>query len=251
MKRAYPESILPSASYCQTLDVDALLENYPVLSVVRQVAVESDDFVRSDSDIVGLSMNLLGGRYNVKKHLPFLPKSPDATRPWDGNNVNIQEYSIEDYTVTDPCYGAYFKVADIHNKVFPFRKSFSTQTDRDDFQIKAEAHCKDLGISWEERLVDIFVTKKEPVQVHTITKIVHAPVQMNYWHMMLEVLPIGEETYILPKERKKGPVRYTAKLIKMHLDQVLSYHPFENYRLKRAHYKKKVTLWDNICDALG
>lgn len=250
MKRAYPESILPSASYCQTLDVDTLLENYPVLSVVRQVVLGSDDFVRSDSDVVGLSVNLLGGRYNVKKHLPFLPKSPDATHPWDGNNVNILEYSIDDYTVTDSCYGVYFKVADIHNKVFPFRKLFNTQKDRDDFQIKAKSHCKDLGISWEERLVDIFVTKKNPVQVKAITKIVHAPVRMNYWHMMLEVLPIGEETYILPKERNKGAVKFTTKLIKMHLDKVMSYKPFEEYRLKRIHYKTRATLWDYICDAL-
>lgn len=251
MKSSYPKSILPLAKYNKTLDIDGLLQVFPNLAVVRQITEEEGDITKASTDVVGLSMNLLGGRYEVSRHLPFLPKSEDAIKQWDGGDVDLNDYTVDCYSFTDPCFGAYFKVADIHNLMFPFRRTFNSQNEREDYETKINTQLKNMGLTLEERLVEAFVSKKDPVNIYSITKISHAPVQLNYWHITLEVLPLGSNEYVPTIDRKKSSVKSTAKLIKMHLDTVVSYILPQSYRLKREHYIDNLSFWDKLCDFIG
>ena len=141
-KKCYPSKILPHATYRHRLGIERLLANFPDLMVVRMVAgtpLEYSDEIDGEEvllpsvfrgNMANLSMNLAGGLFDTARdaHLGFLPKSEEATNPWDYASHSADMLKDEDsYEYCNPCFGLCFRVDDIHWKTFPYLRHFDNQ----------------------------------------------------------------------------------------------------------------------------
>lgn len=232
MKPEYPEELLPSDTYVSNLDIEELHSENPSLSVVRQYSGEirytengqptvTDDMWPSSNRIIGLSMTLLGGLYEADKHLPFLPKSARATLPWDGKRVDIKSFDSNDYSFDSEAVGIYIPVSDIQCQAFPYNCTFPSADKRDECEKTAVEIQTRYGLKLEKAAVGVFTRKDIPVETYAVTKIIHNPVMLNYWHVTMEALPLVEEDFI--QDRDSARVKRLSKLIRKYLSGIASF----------------------------
>ncbi len=258
MRKIYPKQILPSSKYLPKLDISDLQKKYPYLAVVRQikgtlkeflVQTEKGKYRFSDNifncNVANLSMNLLGGKFLGHKHIKFLPKN-EGCREWGGTD-NYPIANETNFSVTEPCFGIYFFIKDIHNVTFPFKKTFQSQQERDEYALAAEETSKELNI--EQIVVGHFTNSTTPVEIQSRTEIDHAPNRLNYWHIVLNTYsPISSKP--IPNDRCSSGNRKILKALKIDLLEKAKDSISINYTIKRCYYKRELTLWDKLCDAL-
>ncbi len=258
MRRIYPKQILPSSKYLPKLDISDLQKKYPYLAVVRQIKGTLEEFLVqtekgkygfSDSifncNVANLSMNLLGGKFLDHKHIMFLPKN-EGCREWDGTD-NYPIANETNFSVTEPCFGIYFFIKDIHNVTFPFKKTFQSQQERDEYASAAEETSEESNI--EQIVVGHFTNSTTPVEILSHTKINHTPTQLNYWHIVLDTYPPTTSEPI-QNDHRSSCDKKILKALKIDLLQKARQYLSVNYTIKRRYYKRELTLWDKLCDAL-
>lgn len=264
MHNYYPKQIVPHPKYCRQLNIDGLIDKYQNLVVVRQIAGSREDCIiftdkgeerlsgeclPSAKSMRNLSMNLLGGKYIVTKHLKILPRSEQACSPWDGKEVCVDNFSSsEHYSITEPCLGLFLYAKDVHKYVFPYTKSFNSEEERNRYAERAEQNLSDLDIKIVETVVGKFVKKGTPVDTFSVAKINHSPCQLNYWHITLDTYRLDENGFISPQDKISSSDIRMFKTLKHDIIEKGLFDIRLGYKLKRADYKESITIYDRVLD---
>lgn len=250
----YPSEILPKMSYKRRLCIDRLLEKYPELLIVRMVEgvvdnylldFESGKMILSEkvfkNNMANLSMNLAGGLFNTNSqgHLRFLPTKKEAIKAWNGLKTPHKLYSNRDCYITyKQCFGLCFRVADIHNRTFPFYKHFESADERNAYAEKAIMATSIKEKEYEADYVGAFESKKKSVLVRPRIKVHHSPSKVNYWHMTLDTFRPTDINYVRPEEKQDSSDKRMFKALKQDLVQCCSVDVEASYHIKEREYYK-------------
>lgn len=248
----YPQEILPSTDFVTKLDMDALMLKYSRLTIVRQVEGVLDDFLEEvegmevkvlspkvfSSSMYNLSMNLLGGLFLADKHLPFLPKGNEACGDWDGNGVNIDDFTGTDfYSETRPCFGIYFYANEVDGLFIPYRKQFKTQEEFNLYKDQVKVVANHLEVEIEKLIVGTFVNSKQPIEIYARTEMNHSPNLLNYWHVTLDTYTPNSQQY-LDSRSVSNPEKKALKTLKNILVDKASINQIEIDTLSEGDYLK-------------
>ena len=188
----YPLEIIPQPGYVVPFPLDELKEQEGDYLVCYRITGSVDDNLESGSfmgkrvlkkecfkHLAHMSMNLYGGLFKPE-HVCFAQKKT-ASDPWDGRS----EVRIENYV------GLYPTIAEA-TPVF-YRASLLNILG---LTTKMTLNNKDAYDS----LLALYPANTYPpyrkgmdVEVATDVVIVHAPTNLNYWHLQMEVFPKGSE----------------------------------------------------------
>lgn len=196
----YPKTILPSKMYIHKINVDKII-NKNDFYVVRRVPSHYLDSIyklngtttmlRISSatklnKVVGFSMNILGAKYSIK-HLKYIAKYPPISNTWNGKVINFiscffrYRKCIE---VDNNCIAFVYKASSLHNKEVPYLRTFEKEKD---FKAVTDAiEVKNVARKF------IFCKRKPNSFVGNI-KLMHSPINFNYWHIILSIFPEGSD----------------------------------------------------------
>lgn len=249
VREEYPKEILPRVTFKHKLNVDKLLEKFPMLMAVRQVSGDINQFIIKTekgqeeisekiftNNMANLSMNLGGGLFDVssKGHLRFLP-AQSVVRPWNGEEIDVNICSEEEsYTVCEICYGLCMYIKDIHKRTFPFFKHFDTQQARDSYEQEVKSTTD--NISSDAKYVGAFKSKRDNVEVRPRIMVHHSPTNANYWHITLDTYRPTDMEYVSPTEHQNGSDKKMFKALKQDLVQCCMIDALPAYKIDRQDY---------------
>lgn len=250
----YPTLIVPQAVYRRRLGLERLLALYPNLLVVRLVPGGVDDYMGTSENgekvllpnvfqhsMANLSMNLAGGLFdtNVDGHLRFLPATKAAAATWFGGDVPGDLYGHGCYTITQPCFGLCFRVAEVHRRTFPFYRHFESGQERDDYARRTENVTTLAEKQMNAHVVGVFESKKKNVPVSPRIKVHHAPTMVNYWHMTLDTYRPTDVDYVHSDERQNSADKRMFIALKQDLLQHVQINTTPDYHLDAYNYIRK------------
>lgn len=172
----YPVSIIPSIKYKQYIEIDNLISENEFVIVRRSEKSKSDTFdefgwLREDAlisgydSVPGLSMNVLGGKFQVK-HISFNPKGI-AAKEWVKDKDSFLWFRyIWKATLLKITTPIYYKISDLHKKQFPYHKT----TDKNFNKLMANLPVKPLIVGGKAHCFATSIIK-------------HSPNKLNYWHI--------------------------------------------------------------------
>lgn len=259
--RKYPYEVVPKATYKELLEFKVLKHDYPNMLVLRMVKGRKEDYYDASSNnkeltdrifqgsIQNLSMNLLGGKFEIKHH-SFLPKNNGASN-WDGNNIKLSQYK-DSYIDENPAFYICFNVEEIDGKTYPFPNPFNTQEERDSMEKEATATLNKHGLNIDQEIVEKFRSPRDNVNIQVLMKLNHHPTMLNYWHITLDTTRPDNPEYIMPCEKLNSRDKRQMKAFKQHLmELIVDNIDSVPYKFKKKDYLKKVTLWDRALEAFG
>ncbi len=144
--------------------------------------------------------------------------------------------SEECYNFYDACFGLCFYVSDIHNRTFPFYKTFNTKEERDEYEVKTIIAKTELGSSYDAKFVGEFKNKKTPVLVKPCIKVHHMPTMVNYWHMTLDTYRPIESHYVESYDKQKNSDKKMFKALKQDLLQRYKINESPCYSIESCDY---------------
>lgn len=180
-KDQYPTAIIPKRNYINPIDIDALhSSNESYVTVRRSAKTEDETFnelhklkehaiVANDKKILGLSMNLLGGKFEVE-HIKFRTKNAGSESWKTGEPVYFFQKHKNDFEVLEEVLPPIFLyLKDIHEVRFPYRKQYDKETAK---------ICKALSIG-----IEIDENDSSKIILVGQSKVKHTPTNLNYWHI--------------------------------------------------------------------
>lgn len=246
----YPKEILPNPSYKIRIDVDELLSVYPNLLVVRRIEGCAEEFSvetrNGDKEyytklfnfnMANLSLNLAGGLFDTDSnaHLRFMPTRGLATELWDGKDIESFMFEVDNYSVSDMCFGLCFFVSDIHRKWIPFNMFFMSEGARNTYEQETIQATIDSLTPKDIILVGAFARKRGPVKVYGRTKVNHMPTKANYWHITLDSFRPNEKVPVSPESKISSDHRMFVSL-KQHLAQCCEINVKPDYCIDPIYY---------------
>lgn len=191
-EKDYPISLIPQIHYKAKIDIDSLAKGSGAYLVRRSDLPFEDTFNRTkrhgytlksdvinESDISGLSLNLLGGDFQVE-HLKYriLPKT-DAQEKWEFNRKVFISEHYKEYELQDVTCEYYFSIGDINKIIFSYEYPYEKSNP------SIENFFKVMGRENAEVFKDDNSSKK--VKLPGRIKVHHDPLNMNYWHAEIHV----------------------------------------------------------------
>lgn len=181
-KLKYPNSILPKTCFKNFLEFDTLIENQQIFLLRRSdkplehtFSILGGNYILcqdaiEDSDLLDLSLNLLGGKFQIK-HIKFIPKiKSEACYPWDGKSSIYLSDHLHNYSVVEvPCY-IFIDSSNIHNETISYSRTQDKPLDK---------HLKSLGKT--------FKPENKIYNFESRVKFVAVPTNINYWHFELRI----------------------------------------------------------------
>lgn len=230
---AYPKELLPQRNYAHSLQFDRMLDFLP-LTVMRRSDVKIDysainrlpENCITKEDVVGLSMNLLGGSFKAEEHLRYRTKGR-GNENWDGETISdVKEGDYEIVKVESPVY---FSCKEIHRVSIPYERHFNKRQDWETY------HKNSSDVSYSEMVW----RRDSPYEVCGEIYIVHKPTRMNYWHVELQISELeGKGMYI--ERTKANWNRCLRRKVVDHLRRnYLSPDKVEEYTIPENMYKKE------------
>ncbi|MEM9919350.1 MAG: hypothetical protein AAF990_14705 [Bacteroidota bacterium] len=152
---------------------------------VREDALIRDGKLRN---IPGLSMNLLGGKFEVS-HIDFIQKAPASAYWEEGEEISFRQY-IECIQYKGGSIPIYFFLSDIHKIHLPYTRKADKVTNKYLAQFEATPP----------------VSNNERYELEGFTIVSHKPNKLNYWHVELDAFDgINPAAPVVkPKSPKKG-----------------------------------------------
>jgi hypothetical protein len=216
-KLDYPQNILPSPTYKKILDFDNVLQFHNVFLLRRaEVSFEEAFFKLGDSYILkddaidyrripNLSTNLLGGGFKPNHSIFRVTRDTLAEKKWDGANVYLSEH-LNSYTKVEGGCVVYLKANNIHNVDFPYNLDSNPV-----FHKEIEKFKNIFNDKIEENILG------QKIKLLGSTKIVHDPINLNYWHVELKLMDYSGSELKNANSKKHEQIAKHAKdnLIKM------------------------------------
>ena len=188
----YPIEILPQPGYAVPFPLDKLKEQEGDYLVCYRITGSVDDCLeqgtfmgkkvlkkRCFEHLAHMSMNLYGGLFKPE-YVCFAQKRP-ASDPWDGKS----EVKLEDYE-------GLFPIIDDAVAIFYLASSLTISNLMTNMTFNNKDAYNSLLSLYPDNTFPPY-QKGLAVDVVTNVQIVHAPTNLNYWHLQLEVFPKGSE----------------------------------------------------------
>lgn len=245
----YPQEILPQKGYITRMDLSYLKDLYPLIAVRRCMISSSAAFEESEcgvkmltsdaiGQVIGLSLNLLGGKFDDKKHILYKPsKTSPCREDWDGKTFH--KVSSNDYSISDlGGFNLYYSVRDWYNFTFPYNTTASSSEQFYKMHDDQNSIAESEGIDLENKICDVFKSKKQTFKMIARTKINHHPTLMNYWHVQLDCYRGNSTTEIMDKDNPASERKKIGLLLKNELK--VNYHTEAkmNYHIDKKYYQQ-------------
>ena len=134
----------------------------------------------SETDVINMSMNLLGGAFKLE-HIQFNP-TKEATRNWNGTEpIFYSKYHALVQTLPH-AMPIFFNASDLHDKNIPYQRT----KDKDATKLMVELNIKPLETDGKYEL-----------QAKSIIN--HEPTQLNYWHVEFQIKDIENKLILNTK----------------------------------------------------
>jgi|GEM_PF-3823523 len=201
----FPVSILPKFHYVSLIDIQLLLNGQTVYIIRRSDKSFNDTFndlgkLREDAltpkEIPFLSLNMLGGLFKPE-HTKLKVLNSGMNR-WKNNDfISIIDF-LNDFTKVNNYCIVYIEANGIDGQGVPY-----SQTSTKDLKREIDLFFKHL---------DKPVILENKYKLEGETKLIHDPINLNYWHLELNLL-----------DYKKEPIRYkSSKYIEEFCKKVIS-----------------------------
>ena len=259
----YPKEILPYTHYRHFMRTGTLLSRYSDLTLVRRIDCPEDDiFVKSNDgvkkeidtnrlgNLFGWSVNLLGGRFNEKKHSAFNPDRARVRDIWDGKTeINPPVLNV-DYGIIDSDFCMmYLKAKDFHGQTFPYFKSIKMEDYYPEAKRKAERIAKDFKI--QGIVVSEFRSKPESGADFKGRMLVnHYPTDLNYWHFQIDLYRATDLRPIQQSDKPSGEIKRIKNQLKRMVNEYYHLGAPKNYHLNRVYYIREVSKWQYMLDLI-
>lgn len=188
----FPVSILPKINYVSVLDLQSLLHDQTVYIVRRSDKSYNDTFndlgkLREDAitpkEIPFLSLNMLGGLFKPE-HIRFRVLN-NGSNPWNNNDfISIFDF-LNDFTLVDNYCIVYIEANGIDSQSIPY------------LQPATKDLTKEINIFFQH--VDKPIISDGSYKLEGETKLLHDPINLNYWHLELNIL-----------DYKQNPIKYKS-----------------------------------------
>lgn len=248
LHRGYPNEILPQQGYIPRMDLTKLKNVYPLVAVRRCLISPSLAFERSEAgtkiltsdaigQVIGLSLNLLGGLFDEKKHILYKPsKTSPCKEDWDGKT--LYKVSPEDYSMSSTeGFNLYYSVNDWYNFTFPYTTTAASQEQFSKMHQDQKAIADSEGIDIEKRICDIFKSKKDTFEMVARTRVNHHPTLMNYWHVQLDSYRGNSTTEVMDKDKPTSERRKIGNLLKNELKVNYWMEAKVDYSIDKQYYQ--------------
>ena len=204
-KAPYPKEIAPQKGYTNFMTIKDLLKVYPDLAVVRRCDMESpyaDSATGEHSalrpevipnNVIGLSVNLVGGVFEFKLHGAFNPETEIVYKDWDGETYVNFPLHQDEYSEKDPICPIFFQVSKIDKLTLPYTKTINQQ-EYASIKNKASEIQKKEDLFIEGAMISEF--GKAPngqTDVRAYVKVNHHPTILNYWHVQFDCYEADSE----------------------------------------------------------
>lgn len=221
-KLDYPSKILPNPNYKKKLDFDNITQNQNVF-LLRRAEMSFDDaffklgqrYVLKDgaieyNRIPNLSTNLLGGSFKPEHSFFRVKRNTLADKKWEGDNVYLSDH-LGSYTKVSGGCVIYLKANNLHNTEFPYNLNSNPDLHK---EVK----------KFEDTFSNKIVSNEKGQQIKLLgsTKIVHDPINLNYWHVELKVMDF------IDKELKDASSNKHKQLAQHALDNLVSINSFSS-----------------------
>lgn len=216
-KLDYPQNILPNPNYKKILNFDDIVEVHNIFLLRRsEVSFEEAFFklgnryvLKDDAidykRIPNLSTNLLGGGFKPSYSLFRVLRNTLAEKKWDGDNVYLSEH-LNSYTKVEGGCVVYLNANNIHNVDFPYNLNSNPDFHKEIKKFEnVFAEMIKKNVSGQE------------IELLGSTKIVHDPINLNYWHVELKLMDYGGNELKNATSKKHEQIAKHAKnnLIKL------------------------------------
>jgi hypothetical protein len=188
----FPVSILPKLNYVSIIDIQSLLNGQTVYILRRSDKSFNDTFndlgkLREDAitpkEIPFLSLNMLGGLFKPE-HTKFKVLNNGMSR-WKNNDyISIIDF-LNDFTRIDNYCIVYIEANGIDSQSIPY-----DQTATKDL-------TKEINRFFEH--IDKPIISDGSYKLEGKTKLLHDPINLNYWHLELNIL-----------DYKQNPIKYKS-----------------------------------------
>lgn len=247
MASNYPTSIIPKKGYHPRIDISKLLEIYPHLAVVRRCDIlepfafsstgnkrRLKDDVFADENLLQMSVNLIGGKFRIK-HLQYKPVLGELTKLWDGVSLLSTPINKESYKVASQYTPIYFRVKEINEFAFPYKKHFDNNAALNSWKQKISKRNKEhLEIC--KIITEEISTKSTELEVQATLKTNHYPTLANYWHSHIDTYACDSDSPL-----DYGSKKSEAKRIKRNLREWIVRIAIEKldgrYRIRQQHFR--------------
>lgn len=199
-KAPYPKEIAPQKGYLHYMSIKALLEAYPDLAVVRRCDMDSPyaasatgehksirpEVIANDLNVLGLSVNLIGGKFDFKKHGAFNPKTNDVYKDWNGCDLANFPLPKEEYKEENPVCPVFFQVSKIDKLTFPYTKQIN-EKEYDTIKNKSAEIQKNEDLYIEGTMISEFGKEANGhTGLRAYVRVNHHPTILNYWHVQFD-----------------------------------------------------------------
>ena len=262
MPKIYPTIIQPKCGYRHFMSIRHLIKAYPKLIASRRCDLqnESEIFVESEKgnkilssealgNCLGLSLNLLGGLFDIQKHNLFRPThNAPVQNIWNGNEE--YEVKIEDFEIKgNEKIIFYFLVSDWMNFTFPYNKGIKDINEYNKIRDKTNK-LKQLGFYDTNEIICGEFKKDSQVELKARTKINHCPTLMNYWHVQLDSYMATEQTALNNESKPTTEKKRIIRELRVYLQHKYLLKADIDYCICSKYYLKKRNCKDILNDFL-
>lgn len=221
-KLDYPKKILPNPNYKKILDFDNITQVKNVF-LLRRADMSFEDtffklgnqyFLKDDAidynRIPNLSTNLLGGGFKPDYSTFRIKRNTLAEKKWEGDNVYLSDH-VGSYTKVEGGCVVYLNANNLHNVAFPYNLNFNPDFHN---EVKNFQNVFSKNIISNE--------KDEKIKLLGSTKVVHDPINLNYWHVELKVMDFAG------KELKNASSKKHEQIAQHALNNLISINSFSS-----------------------
>lgn len=200
----YPKEILPLDFFRRKINLDSpIIRNVGEFYVCRKIPKRIEEYFINDGrpgkiidvdtclgkHLLGLSMNLMGTPFK-ETDLPYRCFG-SADKDWLGEYIDLDDYGDETEN-TQVGFPLYYSSKSIHRRSIPYDHKLGNKSEI-------------TSISADIKAIADIVVKKYPIDVHVEYELFlrHRPVNLNYWHVQMEIKVATDRDY-KAFEKKKG-----------------------------------------------
>lgn len=221
-KLDYPKEVLPKPNYKINLDFDSITQVQNVFLLRRAELNFEDTFFKLGNRYVlkadaipidynripNLSTNLLGGGFKSDYSAFRVKMDSLAGKKWIGTNIYLCEH-IDSYSKVEGGCIVYLNANNLHNAKFPYNLGFNQDFHKEVKKFE-DTFSKNIIRNEKDGKIDLIGS----------TKIVHDPINLNYWHVELKVLDFANQ------ELKNASSNKHKQIAQHALDNLVSINSF-------------------------
>lgn len=240
---------MPRKGYVARMNIEAMLDKYPLIAVRRcflpladateKSATLGTKVLKSEAigQVVGLSMNLLGGKFEVNKHILYWPTKAELFKDdWNGQTIYVVKN--EDFELkNNEGFNLYFKLKDWQGFTFPYHTTAKSLDEFNKMHDDAKKIAEEEGLSIESEICESFKNKNTPFEMKARTKVNHHPNLMNYWHVQLDSYRGNSLNEIVDKDKPCSERKKIATLLKNELKVKYMANYTLDYHINKADYQ--------------